>query len=293
MASYSQFDQEIESLSSWKEMVEWISTSPTYRVVYLYCTENDMFFNNYLQKYNSISLPESERDVDYDQIRISSDSGHVLKSKSDLTEDDSLFVDDEYHPATAASCNEILRIVRKNYWRIANNKHRGSTQFRTKTMMAINTMYAWYTGDDETMRILLDAEKQMTSLMTSDGDLKYIIHREYCDKMSDVSDLIDIFFDVMPLDDKIRPEISKHMIDDISFMRRCFTTDPELATKMLNVALKNNVHVVVPADILTSIKGAYMRGGADLMLRSAETLRYVCKECPNFVEKARTTLKMK
>lgn len=295
MTSCSQFDQEIASLSSWDEMVSWISAgpSPTYKVVYLLCTEDEMFFDNYLLRYNSIALPEHERDIDYDQVRVNTDFGHVLTNRSDIVDDDSIFVGDEYHPSATASCNEILRIVRKNYWRILNGKFKGGPLFRTKNMMAINTMYAWYTGDEETMRILLDVEKQMTSLMSSDGDLKYIINREYCNKMRDVSGLIDTFFNVMPLDDKARPEISKHMVDDVSFMRRCFVTDPELATKMLNVALKRDSNVAIPSDILASIKGAYMRGGAELMLRSAEVLRCVCRECPEFVDRARTTLKMK
>ena len=313
----SDFDNTIEGLTTWDAMLEWINVSPTYRCVYLFCAENEIFRQNMGEL--SIKLPPVEWDKPHEYCRVydpdekcgfrvekvgtlspkvtpkgspSTTPRNSPKNLPRLYNQATVLYEDEYKIPTKVIENgqeyglvcgsEVMRVFKKNYWRLGYPSGReGDSRYKMKTVMASNSLYAWYQGDKETMTILLEIENQMTSLMASEGDLKYLVYSEYVDKTYDASEHIDHFPHLFQIDEYVRLGVSRKMLENVEFMNECFFRDAATAMKMLNQVITPETHL--PRGIIEKTKAQYLKDGANLLLRTANVMRYVKKHSPEFV----------
>lgn len=302
--SISDFDSEIASLDTWTKMVKWIKVDPSYRVTYLLVTENHVFMTNRLSD-ELIPLPESERDRDLSYVSVKSCKVSVVEGvrtwniscefvhKSTIKPDNAVAYDDVYIKASEVPVREILRIRSKLYDRLTHEKASEEIKKDQRAMkqMACNFLYAHYISDATTMEHLLKSESRMQSLMACPGDYKHIVFRDYCVKDLDVSKYVLHFMEVVSIDDKVRPSISRLIANDQGLLHECMFRDVCNVMKHLSFAIGEGTTVSsLDADDINAIKAEYKKGDAGLVARSSHLFRHIARTDQAFVEEMKTVL---
>jgi len=246
------FDECIEAINSFDDLVNFIRKDPVYTLIYLMCSENEWLENLKYTNFATnipIKLPTYQRDFDFEKVFSTEDKGDVLNEYhfsdsstvfTSLTSDKrakrheyDLFFSDESVPLPI-----IFHIFRRKYMRLGYTSTFHNTIHRDSYNLACFIMYAWYVDDRKIISAILELDARLECLTLVPGNLPHIIKRDLCFPSIKVADRITKSILPVALGEFARNDVSERMLIDSQFLNMCYSSNLPLTMKHLNYGFR-------------------------------------------------------